>query len=135
MHEDPWWQRARDHDPIFIAQLADHEGAAGLLEGVVLGGPIGALALAALPHAPDAEVALGPVCELTERTHGPALTLVLGALLAIAERVPADVERVGAEAITQCETTLASLVTSRHAQAPQRDLADAARVQLQRLPR
>lgn len=45
-------------------RLANREGAAGLLEGLDVGRTVGLTALAALPHAPDAELALGRLCEL-----------------------------------------------------------------------
>jgi hypothetical protein len=61
---DPRWQRALAGDPLDVAALAQAEGATGLLEGVEDGGELMRVALAALPLAADAELALGRLGEL-----------------------------------------------------------------------
>lgn len=134
MHADPSWRNARDQDALRVAELAEREGASGLIEGVRLGGWIGLVGLQALPYAADAEVALGPLCTLATETGDSARALILRALLAIAERTRADVERVAAEDITSCLSALASLSSANHVPPSQRDLADATRVRLQQLP-
>ena len=83
---DPLWQRAGRGDPIDLAALADRAGAAELLDAVALGGSLALTALSALPYAGDAEIALGPLCELAARTPrerlGPVLTAIDGILTA-----------------------------------------------------
>ncbi|HMR05326.1 MAG TPA: hypothetical protein PKA88_06100, partial [Polyangiaceae bacterium] len=134
MHEDPSWRNARGKDALRVAELADREGASGLIEGVRLGGWIGLVGLQALPYAADAEVALGPLCMLAKEAGDSARAHILRALLSVAQRMRADVERVAAEDITSCLSTLASLSSAKHVPPSQRDLADAARVRLQQLP-
>ncbi len=93
---DRHWQYARSEDSLEKARLAEHLGAAGLLDA--LDDPsaeIVAIALEALPFADDAEIALGP---LSERLgQAPGRSSVLQAMLAIAgrprrQREPLDLE-------------------------------------------
>ncbi len=133
MQSEPNWQRARDLDPIALARLAEMEGAAGLLEGVRLGGGVGNVALHALAYAPDGELALEPLCAMTKRVTTAALDAVLAALLSIADGMAPEAERIGADGVRACRESLASL-DSPGVTAHQRDLADAVRARLSQLP-
>ena len=133
MQGDASWQRAMDLDPIALARLAELEGAMGLLEGVRLGGSVGNVALHALAYAPDGELALGPLCEMTKRVTGPSLDAILAALLGIAEGIAPDTERIGAEGVRSCRKILASVAAPR-VTAQQRDMAEAVHAQLVQLP-
>jgi hypothetical protein len=109
---DPLWQRAARGDVIDLARLADREGAAGLLTGVELGGSIGLTALSALPHAEDAEIALGTLCVLAERMPEGRAGPVLGAVEGILRRPVRPTERLDAEGLLACRAGLPRLETS-----------------------
>jgi hypothetical protein len=109
---DPLWQRAGRGDVIDLTRLADREGAAGLLEGVALGGSIGLTALSALPHAEDAEIALGPLCSLAERMLPEHAGPVLSAVEGILRRPVRPTERLDAEGLLACRAGLPRLETS-----------------------
>jgi hypothetical protein len=83
---DPTWQRARGGDAIALVRLADMAGAAELLEGVDDGGDVRRTALLALPHADDADLALGHLADVAMVEATPSLGDVLDAMLAIAAR-------------------------------------------------
>jgi hypothetical protein len=89
---DPRWRRAGGEDPLERARLAEEEGAAGLLEALDDGGEIAAIALRALPRAPDAEIALGPLAERARAAPPAEVEPVLRALLEIAGEPPAPRE-------------------------------------------
>jgi hypothetical protein len=109
---DPHWQRAARGDVIDLAQLADREGAAGLLAGVELGGTLGLTALSALPHADDAEIALGSLCELATRVPPRQSGLVLRAIQGILGRPVRPTERLDVEGLLTCDAALSRLGTS-----------------------
>lgn len=132
MQGDPYWMHAKDSH-LALAALAEREGASGLLEGVRLGGGVAIVALAALPLVPDAETGLGPLCDLLPRTEGESRTRLLTSLVALAEAVASDRERVAMEEISVCRTRLERLAGDRSQPASQRDLAAAGRVELDRL--
>jgi hypothetical protein len=73
-------------DPIELARLAGAVGATGLLEGVEDGGGVAETALAALPHADDADLAMGRLGELALAAQPSELGPLLEAMLAIAGR-------------------------------------------------
>jgi len=81
---DPRWIAARDEDPLERARLASELGASELLDALDDGGEIEATALAALPYADDAELALGPLAERAEKAEPAQLGAILEAILAIA---------------------------------------------------
>ncbi len=85
---DPRWRDARDDDPLEKARLAVAVGAAELLAGVSDGGDTAETALAALPFADDAEIALGRLADrlVPPRPGEPddARRRILVAILAIA---------------------------------------------------
>ena len=99
LSSDPLWQRAARGDVIDLTELADREGAGGLFAGVELGGTVGLTALSALPHAEDAEIALGPLCNLATRMPPERVAPVLVAIQAILRRPPRPTERLDAEGL------------------------------------
>jgi hypothetical protein len=70
-------------DPLERARLAEAEGAAGLVEALDDGGAITTIALAALPHTDDAEVALGRLAEIVLTADPTLRGAVIEAILAI----------------------------------------------------
>jgi len=95
--DDPRWRLADGDDPLERARLAHAEGAAGLLDALHDGGAIATTALRSLPHAPDADLALGPLAEralgqtasTNARPSTPTdLDLLLQTILEIAGRPP-----------------------------------------------
>ncbi len=97
---DPRWLAARDEDPLEKARLAEAVGAAELLAGVGDGGDTAETALAALPFADDAEIALGPLADRIATPDASGATSrrrILATILAIAgqprrQREPLDLE-------------------------------------------
>jgi hypothetical protein len=81
------WQRVLDanDDPIELARLAEAEGAVGLLEALEEGGGVGVAALAALPFADDAELAMVRLAEISRQVDesglGPVLDAIEGIVL------------------------------------------------------
>lgn len=74
---DALWQRASKGEEIDLLRVAQREGAAGLLEAVEAGRSPALTALAALPYADDAELALARLCELAHAMgKNPAQPLV-----------------------------------------------------------
>jgi hypothetical protein len=112
LENDPLWQRAARGDVIDLARLADREGAAGLLAGVEQGGRVGLTALAALPYAEDAEIALGPLCALAARMPAERVGPVLVALEGILGRPVLPTERLDAEGLLSCRAGLPRLESS-----------------------
>jgi hypothetical protein len=108
---DPRWVRAKDEDPLERARLAEAVGAAELLLGVEDGGEVAETALAALPFADDADLALGKLGSKALSAAPPELSPLLEAILAIAgrparPREPLDPE--GARACGEAMVTIAS---------------------------
>jgi hypothetical protein len=114
---DPRFERARAGDEIALGRLAEQLGADGLLPWVRVGGADGALALRAMEHAVDAELALG---ELASRAHaGPPLAerrQLLRTILSIAGRRPEPVEALDPQSVALCIEHLQAL--SRDAASP-----------------
>ncbi len=109
LESDPLWQRAGRGDAIDLARLADQAGAAGLLEGVELGGTIGLTALSALPYAEDSELALGPLCRLASRFPGERVGPVAKAIEGILTRPVRPTERLDGEGLIACKSQLAGM--------------------------
>jgi hypothetical protein len=100
---DPRWQRALlDESPLSRAAFADDVGAAALAEGLLDEEPVRGLALDALPHARDAERALGALAVLLERTEGEPRDRVLAVVLAVAAKPPAVGEILDPEGSRAC---------------------------------
>jgi hypothetical protein len=87
---DPRWQRAAGEDPEGLQALADALGATGLLEALGDGGDVLRTGLLALPHADDAELALGPLARRALGGPDAEREAVLEAMLAIAGRPAAS---------------------------------------------
>jgi len=98
---DAQWQRARGGEEIDLMRLAHREGAAGLIEGFAVGRSVGLTALAALPHADDAELALSRLCEELAHDRAPSLP-VLRALQGIVARPPEPREALAASGYAEC---------------------------------
>lgn len=64
-------------DEMDLGTLADREGASGLLEALETGGKVGMTALAALPYASDAPIALLRLSQLALQTKGSTQQKVL----------------------------------------------------------
>ncbi len=102
------WQLAAAGDPLDLARLARTEGALGLV--AELTGARAETALQALPHAPDAELAVGALCRSLE----PSVKLPPAARLArlrALNQVLAEAERSaeGEPLRGQCAATLKRL--------------------------
>jgi hypothetical protein len=94
--DDPRWIAARDPDPAEKARLALAVGAAGLLDALSDPGDTPDVALAALPYADDADLALAPLADRLRQDPARRRRLLV-ALLAIAgqprgSREPLDPE-------------------------------------------
>lgn len=83
---DERWQRAKGEDLADKQTLADALGAAGLLDALDEGGDIATTALACLPLADDADLALGPLAKRVLAAPNESREAYLSALLGIAGR-------------------------------------------------
>jgi hypothetical protein len=79
--EDEAWLRARKLDPLDLGQLADREGALGLISGLYSKGPAQRVAREALPYAPDVELAIGRYCAWIDTTGPKEREAALGILV------------------------------------------------------
>jgi hypothetical protein len=107
---DARWLAARDEDPAALMRLAASEGAAGLLDGLDDGGETAATALRALPHADDAEAALGRLgarAAAAGEQRGP----LLATILAIAGEPRRQREALDAEGARSCGEAMISLAS------------------------
>lgn len=120
---DPRWLLARDADPAERARLAVEVGAAGLLEGVEDGGEIEATALAALPFADDAEIALGRLAEITLEVGPTRRRSLLGAILAVAGQPRRQRDPLDPEGVRRCGQILLRLAATADLARPDRVLA------------
>lgn len=127
---DALWTRAAGGDPIDLERLANREGSRGLLEGFDAGGTLALTALAALPAADDAPLALGRLCAVLPRVKPAAVGPLLVAVQAIASRVPAPAERVDPRGASSCRPVLDALAASSGVAPHDRDLASSARAML-----
>jgi hypothetical protein len=127
--EDPVWQRAGEGDPIDLARLAQREGAAGLLDAIEAGGKVGLVALRALPWADDAELVLGRICAIAERTRPDRTLYLLEAIRGVLAQRPRQAERLDGAGRARCGAALEALV-GRAQPALARDLAASAQAVL-----
>ena len=107
--KDELWHRALDGDPADLARLADREGAAGLLEGLEEGGPIGLAALAALPWTDDADTAYQRLGEIVRQLDPTATGPVIGAILGMASRPRRQTEPLDPPGLRSCADALLAL--------------------------
>jgi hypothetical protein len=105
---DPRWLSARDKDPLAKARLAVDVGAAELLAGVDDGGETADTALAALPFAEDAQIALGKLGEVARADAGRRRR-VLAVILDVAGKPPLQREPRDPEGARRCGETLLAL--------------------------
>jgi hypothetical protein len=106
-----------------LARLAEREGAAGLLEGLELGGTLALTALAALPHADDGELALRRMCELLPAVPAAELEPLLRAVHGVVARPPRQAEKLDPEGYVACGAALDRLVQAGGLSPAMRDLA------------
>jgi hypothetical protein len=104
--KDELWQRAASQDPLDLARLADREGAGGLLEGLEEGGPLGLVALAALPFADDADAAFQRLGEIVRQIDPVESSPVVSAITAIALRPRRQTEPVDPPGLRSCAHVL-----------------------------
>jgi hypothetical protein len=103
---DEQWKRSMQGDPNELASLADREGAIGLLVGVEQGGDVGVVALHALPHADDAELALQRLGEIALQTDGATQHDVVEVIEQIAARPARQTEVLDAPGARACADAL-----------------------------
>ena len=119
---DPRWILAAADDPLDKARLALAVGAAELLEGVEDGGETAEIALAALPFADDAEVALGRLGELA-RAGGPGRRRILDAILGVAGQPGRQREALDREGPRRCGDAVLAVAADASAPREERALA------------
>jgi hypothetical protein len=128
--DDPVWKEASEADPMNLARLAEREGAAGLLQGVEVGGTLGRTALAALPFADDGELALGRLCQILRHTVPGVSKPVLQAVHALVSRPPEPAELLDPEGYVLCAAVLKELGKRQGVPPATRDLIASARSML-----
>jgi hypothetical protein len=107
--KDELWHRALEGDPVDLARLADREGAGGLLEGLEEGGPIGLVALAALPLADDADAAYQRLGEIVRQLDPAATGPVVQAIVDMAARPRHQTEPLDPPGLRACAEALLTL--------------------------
>jgi hypothetical protein len=107
---DPLWSAAAQLGEIQLLRLADREGAGGLMEGLAEGRSVALTALAALPYASDAALALPKLCSrdglVTQQPSLPVLTSIQG----ISGQPPQPQEPVAPGARPACLSSLQELL-------------------------
>ena len=122
---DPRWLLASSSagdDPLEKARLAVSVGAAELLDGIADGGDTAATALAALPYADDADIALGRLAELA-RGDAASRRRVLLAILAIAGQPRRAREPLDPEGVSRCGELLLEMAADPALARDERSLA------------
>jgi hypothetical protein len=110
---DELWKRAADDDPVDLARLADRDGVGGLLEGLEEGGPLGLVALKALPFADDAEAAYQRLGEIVRQIEPGESPVVLDTIVGIALRPRRQVEPVDPPGAHACALALLTLAENK----------------------
>ncbi len=124
--EDPLWKRAAGGQELDLFRLAQKEGAYGLLEGVDAGRDVALTALAALPHAPDAELALGRLCDLLKQLPSPPNHALLESIRDVAARPPTQREVVDSTGYARCLVVTRALDERTDLDPAQHDLVSSA---------
>jgi hypothetical protein len=105
--KDELWRRAAtSQDAVDLARLADREGAGGLLEGLEQGGPLGLVALEALPFADDADAAFERLGEIVRQIDPGESTPVVRAIAGIAARPRRQTEPLDPPGLRSCGSAL-----------------------------
>jgi hypothetical protein len=104
--KDELWRRAASQDPMDLARLADREGAGGLLDGLEEGGPLGLVALGALPFADDADLAFQRLGEIVRQIDPAESSPVVTAITAIALRPRRQAEPLDPPGLRTCALAL-----------------------------
>lgn len=121
---DPAWTEARGPvDPLVLGALAEREGALGLVEGVLDGGEVRQVALRALRHAADAELALGTLGELSASASDGEREALLSAVVDVAGRPREPRELLDPEGVRACAAHMVELSQREGLPAKQRALA------------
>ena len=120
---DPRWRRAMGDDPIEIERLALAVGAAELLEGVEEGGEPRRVALLALPHADDSDIALRRLGEIATAAKPGTAAQVLDAMLGIARRPRTQRELLDPEGVRAAGAALVAIASRPQAPREERALA------------
>jgi hypothetical protein len=124
---DPRWLEARGDDPLEKARLAVAVGAAELLAGADDEDRVADTALAALPYADDAQIALGRLGDLALDRASPRGTArrrrVLEAILGIAGQPRRPTEPLDPEGARRCGRALLALAADRALPRDERALA------------
>ena len=121
---DRLWRRARAGEPHDLAALARREGALGLLEGLEVGRSVALTALAALPHAEDAELALERLCELLEERDGDPREPILLCVHAIVAEPPPQAEELDNSGYIGCLSVMRKLARPGVLEGTHHDLAE-----------
>jgi hypothetical protein len=111
--KDDLWHRAISQDPMDLARLADREGAGGLLEGLEEGGPLGLVALEALPFADDADAAYQRLGEIVGQIDPGESGPVVHAIAGIAGRGRRQTEPLDPPGLRSCAQALLGLARTR----------------------
>jgi len=112
--KDEFWRYAGSQDAVDLARLADREGAGGLLEGLEEGGPIGLLALQALPFADDAEAAYQRLGEVARQIDPVESGPVVRAIADIARRPRRQTEPLDPPGLRSCGEALLVLANKKN---------------------
>ena len=125
---DPLWVAAHtSRSEIDLERLANRESAAGLMEAVTSGGDLAHTGLLALPHAEDAELALGQLCDWIPKSSPVGRSWLLRAVHdAAAHGLPYG-ERLDASGWQRCQGVLAEVARDGAVGPGERDLAASAR--------
>jgi hypothetical protein len=110
---DDLWRRASSRDPMDLARLADREGAGGLLDGLEEGGPLGLVALAALPFADDADAAFQRLGEIVRQIDPGESAPVVDAIRAMALRPKRQIEPVDPPGLRSCAQALLEMAENK----------------------
>ena len=111
--KDDLWQHAISRDPMALARLADREGAGGLLEGLEEGGPLGLVALDALPFADDADAAYQRLGEIVRQIDPSECGPVVRAIAGIAGRGRRQTEPLDPPGLRSCAQALLGVAQTR----------------------
>lgn len=131
--EGSWQRSQRSGDDLDLALVGRQEGATRLLELSRQGGETGALALRALPLAPDARAERGRACELLSEVRLEERPLVLGVVHRILSEAAPLHEALAPGADAACTAELQAVRDDDRATAAEKDLAESGLVSISAL--